>query len=170
MRRCKAFVLGVMVGTIGGLLLAPKNGKEMRKDLLSKTEELKLKLKELNQLDSDELAKVIAGRIKEIRKSIEKFDWKASRDCAVEKFEEVKEKISDIGETISAEVAKKSDTPVVDATATPETHVSGSHVISATSTSDDDVEHGTSHVVEIPKSGSGTLDAVIENINSKYND
>ena len=140
MKRCKAFVLGAMVGIIGGLLLAPKSGKEMRKDLLAKTEELKLKLKSLNELDSDELGEVVANKIKEIRKSIENFDWKTSRDSALNKFEEMKEKISDIGESISTEVAKRSNVPVINATPVTSPEINGA------------------------------LDAVIENINSKYDD
>ena len=138
---CKGFVLGVVVGAIGALLLAPKSGKEMRKDLLTKTEDLKLKLEELNSLEPDELRSVIADKIKEIRKSIENFDWKASKDCMVRKFEEMKQELSDIQISIDVDLGKKSDAPVISAVPTPE----------------------AGGVAE-------SLDTVIENINSKYDD
>ena len=57
---CGKFVLGAAVGAGLGLLLAPKSGKETRKELKKKMDELVKKTKEIdvNEVKDDILAKI----------------------------------------------------------------------------------------------------------------
>ncbi len=47
------FLLGALIGVGIGMLLAPKSGKELRKDLKIKIDELVAKIKEMDLFDED---------------------------------------------------------------------------------------------------------------------
>lgn len=78
-------VLGAVVGAVAGMLLAPKTGKELRKDAMKLTTELKAKAleyqKQLEGKDSKEAAKFIFGDVSE--NSVKLFQ-KVQKDLSVE--------------------------------------------------------------------------------------
>ena len=64
-------IFGAGIGASLALLLAPKKGEELRKDLLNKASDLIEKAKEI---DSDEVKENIENKINEIKKDIEELD------------------------------------------------------------------------------------------------
>ena len=99
------FVIGAGIGAGLGLLFAPKTGKETRKELKIKLDELVAKAKEL---DMDEVTKQVEAKISELKKDIKELDKEKVLKFAQEKGEVVKAKASEL-----VELAKEKGTPVL---------------------------------------------------------
>ena len=99
------FIVGAGIGAGLGILFAPKSGKETRKELKIKIDELIAKAKEL---DMDEVTKSIENKINEIKKDIKDLDKEKVLKFAKEKSEVVKEKASEL-----VDLAKEKGTPVL---------------------------------------------------------
>ncbi len=99
------FIIGAGIGAGLGLLFAPKTGKETRKELKIKLDELVAKAKEL---DMDEVTKQVEAKISELKKDIKELDKEKVLKFAQEKSEVVKAKASEL-----VELAKEKGTPVL---------------------------------------------------------
>ena len=65
------FIAGVSVGTCLGILIAPKSGKETRKELREKGSEL---VDNIKNLDAKEIKEKLNQKLKEIKKELENLD------------------------------------------------------------------------------------------------
>ena len=99
------FVIGAGIGAGLGLLFAPKTGKETRKELKLKIDDLIAKAKDL---DMDEVTESIEAKIKEIKADIKDLDKEKVLKYAKEKSDVVKEKASEL-----VDLAKEKGTPVL---------------------------------------------------------
>ena len=100
------FVTGALLGIGAGMLLAPKSGEELRKDLKKKISELLEKAKEI---DVKEVSEDIKKRVTELKGEIEELDKEKVLAIAKEKGEELKVKANEL-----FELAKEKGTPVVE--------------------------------------------------------
>ena len=103
------FALGVGLGIGAGMLLAPKKGEELRKDLKNKLNELMEKAKEI---DVKEVSEEFVAKIKDLKEEIENLDKEKVLSIAKEKGELLKNKADDL-----VALAKEKGTPVVEKTA-----------------------------------------------------
>ena len=100
---------GIGIGVGAGMLLAPKSGEELRKDLGKKLNELLDKAKEI---DVNEVADDFKKKVSEVKKGIEDLDKEKALAIAKEKGEELKVKAGEL-----LELAKEKGTPVLEKTA-----------------------------------------------------
>ena len=103
------FVLGAAIGAGIGLLFAPRSGKETRKILKDKMDDLVKKAKEL---DKEEVKAAIEAKINEIKEGIKNLD----KETAVELAKKQGKKILDKAEELALYVKEKG-TPVMEKTA-----------------------------------------------------
>ena len=103
------FVLGAAIGAGIGLLFAPRSGKETRKILKDKMDDLVNKAKEL---DKEEVKTAIEAKINEIKEGIKNLD----KETAVELAKKQGKKIRDKAEELALYVKEKG-TPVMEKTA-----------------------------------------------------
>ena len=96
---------GAAVGVGIGLLIAPKSGKETRKDLKEKFDELVQKVKEL---DAEEVKENLIKKIDEIKEGIADLDKEKVTSIAKEKAAKIKKNVTELYES-----AKEKTTPVV---------------------------------------------------------
>ena len=99
------FVLGAAVGATLGVLFAPRSGKETRKILKEKADDLIQKAKEI---DVREVREAIEVKTAEIMEELKDLDKEKVLRIAKEKAEDLKEKAEDL-----VKYAKKKATPVV---------------------------------------------------------
>ena len=102
-------ILGGAIGAGIALLLAPKTGEELRKDLSEKIADLFEKIKEV---DSEEVKQNITNKVNDIKKDLSDLDKEKVKKIAVQKGEKIKKKTEDL-----VEYAKEKGTPVVEKTA-----------------------------------------------------
>jgi len=93
MKKTNIFILGSLLGAAASLLLTPKTGKEIQKDLLKKVDELQMRLKDFELSDAKQM---FTGALDEVKASINNFDWEASKSELESKFNEIKDKLNDI--------------------------------------------------------------------------
>lgn len=103
------FLLGLGLGVGAGMLLAPKKGEELRKDLKNKLNELLNKAKEI---DLNEVREDFMNRVNELKDEIEDLDKEKVLELAKEKGELLKKKASEL-----LTLAKEKGTPVLEKTA-----------------------------------------------------
>ena len=73
------FILGAGLGLGLGMLLAPKSGKETRKDLMAKCNEL---LNKVKNLDADEVKENITEKVTELQNEIRALDKEKVKEKA----------------------------------------------------------------------------------------
>ncbi len=100
------FVAGIGLGVGAGMLLAPKKGEELRKDLSKKLNELLDKAKEI---DIKEVSEDFKNKIADLKVEIENLDKEKALAIAKTKGEELKEKANEL-----LALAKEKGTPVVE--------------------------------------------------------
>lgn len=100
------FLLGLGLGVGAGMLLAPKKGEELRKDLKNKLNELLNKAKEI---DLNEVREDFMNRVNELKDEIEDLDKEKVLELAKEKGELLKKKASEL-----LTLAKEKGTPVLE--------------------------------------------------------
>ncbi len=99
------FLAGAAVGVGLGVLFAPKSGKETRKELKEKFEEMVKKVKEI---DLEEVRESFLNKIDEIKKDLADLDKEKVLEIAKEKAAAIKKKMDEL-----AEEAKEKATPVI---------------------------------------------------------
>jgi len=102
-------MLGIGIGVGAGMLLAPKKGEDLRKDLKNKIDEL---IEKAKQIDVKEVSDNFANKINEFKKEIEDLDKEKVLKIAKEKGEALKVKANEL-----VNLAKEKGTPVLEKTA-----------------------------------------------------
>ena len=100
------FIAGLGIGVGAGMLLAPKSGEELRKDLMKKLNELLEKAKEI---DVKEVSEDFKKRIVELKQEIEDLDKEKVLEIAKDKSEALKKKTNEL-----LVLAKEKGTPIVE--------------------------------------------------------
>lgn len=100
------FLAGIGLGVGVGMLVSPKSGAELRKDLKNKLDELVTKVKEI---DVKEVADDFMNRINDLKKEIEDMDKEKALGIAKKKGEQLKLKANEL-----LDLAKEKGTPVLE--------------------------------------------------------
>lgn len=100
------FIAGVGIGVGAGMLLAPKTGEELRKDLKKKIDEL---LKKAKEIDVREVSEDFVKKINDLKVGIEDLDKEKALAIAKKKGEELKVKANEL-----LALAREKGTPVVE--------------------------------------------------------
>lgn len=100
------FILGAAIGAGLGLLFAPKEGKELRKDLMNKFNELKDKCQNIN---SEDVKKGFEDKINEIKEELKDLDKEKVLKIAKEKGQNIVDKCEEL-----CKKAAKEATPVIE--------------------------------------------------------
>lgn len=87
------FILGAAIGAGLGLLFAPKAGKELRKDLKVKMDDLLNKVKEI---DPVKLKEDFDNKLSEIKSELEDLDKEKVLKIAKKKGKEIKKKADEL--------------------------------------------------------------------------
>lgn len=88
-KKSSKFLLGAIVGAGVALLLAPKSGKELRKDIKVKFDQI---LEDIKELDMEDVKENISNKIKEIEEDIKNFDKEKALKSAKAKAKEIEKK------------------------------------------------------------------------------
>lgn len=103
------FVLGAAIGAGLGILFAPRSGKETRKILKDKMDDLVKKAKEL---DKEEVKEAVIAKINEIKEGIKNLDKETAIELAKKQGKKIRDKAEDL-----VEYVKEKGTPVMEKTA-----------------------------------------------------
>ena len=93
------FIAGIGIGTIVGMLFAPKKGSELREDLKEKSQELYDKAQNITKEDVETLVK---NTIEEIKLAIDEFDMEEFKDTTSTKLSEVKGKLEELANSVKS--------------------------------------------------------------------
>lgn len=100
------FAAGIGLGVGLGMLLSPKKGEELRKDLKVKLNEL---LEEAKKIDVKEVANNISEKVTELKKELEELDKEKAIELAKKKGEDLKVKAGEL-----LDFAKEKGTPILE--------------------------------------------------------
>ena len=103
------FLLGAGLGVGLGVLFAPKSGKETRKDLKNKMDDLLEKAKNINVED---VKNAIEDKINEIKDDLANLDKETVKEHAKEQAKKIKKKADEL-----VDYTVKKGTPVIEAAA-----------------------------------------------------
>ena len=103
------FVLGALIGAGIGVLFAPRSGKETRKKLKEKMDDLVNKAKEL---DKEEVKEAVIAKINEIKEGIKNLDKETAIDMAKKQGKKIRDKAEEL-----VQYVKEKGTPVMSKTA-----------------------------------------------------
>ena len=87
------------IGTVIGMLCAPKKGSELRKDIKDKSKDLYDKAQNISKEDIQEL---INNTIDEIKLAIDEFDADEFKENAGKKINEVKSKLEELAVSVKS--------------------------------------------------------------------
>lgn len=93
------FLAGVGIGTLVGMLLAPKKGSELRQDLKDKSQELYDKAQNMTKEDVESL---INNTIEEIKIAIDEFDVEEFKETTETKLNQVKDKLENLATSVKS--------------------------------------------------------------------
>ena len=74
------FILGLGIGAVAGLLLAPKKGSELREDI--KNESLKV-YENVKNMSKEDIESALGKTIESVKKSVDEFDVEEFKDTAL---------------------------------------------------------------------------------------
>lgn len=102
------FLFGAAVGAIAGLLLAPKKGSELREDLVEKSKETYVKVKNLTREDVEA---ILGETIENVKKTVDEFDSDAFKDSTKVKLNDLQTKLETLASQVkeSEQYAKVAD-------------------------------------------------------------
>ena len=103
------FVLGAAIGAGLGLLLAPKKGEDLRKDLKVKLDEL---VKQAKDIDVEEVKKEFNRKVEDIKMGLVDLDKEKAKEIARDKATDLKNKAQEL-----VFLATEKGTPVLKKTA-----------------------------------------------------
>lgn len=103
------FLTGALVGVGLGMLFAPKSGKELRKDLKDKFDEL---VKRAKDIDTDEVREYIENKVEEIQMELASLDKEKVLKIAKAKASDIANKATEL-----VEYAKEKGTPMLESLA-----------------------------------------------------
>lgn len=92
-------IAGIGIGTVIGMLCAPKKGSELRKDIKDKSKDLYDKAQNISKEDIQEL---INNTIDEIKLAIDEFDADEFKESAGKKINEVKSKLEELAVSVKS--------------------------------------------------------------------
>ena len=92
-------IAGIGIGTVIGMLCAPKKGSELRKDMKDKSKDLYDKAQNISKEDIQEL---INNTIDEIKLAIDEFDADEFKENAGKKINEVKSKLEELAVSVKS--------------------------------------------------------------------
>ena len=92
-------IAGIGIGTVIGMLCAPKKGSELRKDIKDKSKDLYDKAQNISKEDIQEL---INNTIDEIKLAIDEFDADEFKENAGQKINEVKSKLEELAVSVKS--------------------------------------------------------------------
>ncbi|MFR4947529.1 YtxH domain-containing protein [Thomasclavelia spiroformis] len=93
------FIAGVGIGTVVGMLLAPKKGSELRQNLKDKSQELYDKAQNMTKEDIESL---VNNTIDEIKQVIEEFDLDEFKEATGAKLSNLKDKLEQLANSIKS--------------------------------------------------------------------
>jgi len=93
------FIAGVGIGTVVGMLLAPKKGSELRQNLKDKSQELYDKAQNMTKEDIESL---VNNTIDEIKQAIEEFDLDEFKETTGAKLSNLKDKLEQLANSIKS--------------------------------------------------------------------
>lgn len=93
------FIAGIGIGTVIGMLLAPKKGSELREDLKEKSQDLYDKAQNMTKEDVQTL---INDAIEEIKLSIDEFDMEDFKESTGAKLAELKTKLEQLANSVKS--------------------------------------------------------------------
>ncbi|OUQ02864.1 YtxH domain-containing protein [Thomasclavelia spiroformis] len=93
------FIAGVGIGTVIGMLLAPKKGSELRQDLKDKSQELYDKAQNMTKEDIETL---VNNTIEEIKQAIEEFDLDEFKEATGAKLSNLEDKLEQLANSIKS--------------------------------------------------------------------
>ncbi len=99
------FIAGAAIGASLGILFAPRSGKDTRKALKVKLDELTDQIK---KIDIAEVKKEFSRKIEDIKMDLVDLDKEKALEIAAEKANAIKDKAQDL-----VELAKEKGTPVL---------------------------------------------------------
>ena len=103
------FIAGAALGVGLGVLFAPKSGKDTRKALKAKLDEL---TEQIKKIDVAEVKKEFNRKVEDIKMDLVDLDKEKALEIAKEKAAVIKEKAQDL-----VELAKEKGTPILKKTA-----------------------------------------------------
>ncbi len=103
------FLVGVGLGATVGMLLAPKSGKELRKDLKAKMDDL---LEKAKNIKAEDVKATIEKKVEEIKEDLKKLDKETVASAIKDQAKKIKKKADDL-----VDYAVKKGTPVIEAAA-----------------------------------------------------
>lgn len=87
------FAVGALIGAGAALLFAPKTGKELRKDLKIKLDEV---LEDVKELEMDDVKEAISKKVKEIEEDIKEFDKEKVVSVAKAQAKKIEKKTTEL--------------------------------------------------------------------------
>lgn len=87
------FVIGLGLGAVAGLLLAPKKGSELREDI--KTESLKAYNK-VKDMSKEDVEAVLGQTIETVKKTVDEFDADEFKVSAADKLNDLQNKLEEL--------------------------------------------------------------------------
>jgi len=91
------FIAGLGIGTVIGMLVAPKKGSELREELKSKGTTAYNNAKDMTKEDVQNL---ISNTVEDIKRAIDEFDVEDFKNTTGVKLGNVKTKLEDLGRSV----------------------------------------------------------------------
>ncbi len=104
-----AFLSGVLLGAAAGMLLAPKKGEELRKDLKIKGDEV---YEKIASYDYSAKKEELTSKVGDFKSMVKELDKEKVKNISLEKLENIKGKAEDLVSSARKE-AKRFDKDVV---------------------------------------------------------
>lgn len=93
------FIAGIGIGTVIGMLCAPKKGSELRGELKEKSQDLYEKAQNMSREDLESL---INNTVEEIKLAIDEFDAEEFKETSSAKLSEIKAKLEQLAASVKS--------------------------------------------------------------------